>query len=64
MDKEILSRFLNQKIELVNDENFVLYGKIIVVYDGCIEFFTNGKTRVLSFERIKEIRPLGGRHDF
>lgn len=57
MDKEILKRFLNKKIQLINDENFVLYGKIIEIHDGYIEFFTDGKTRILSFERIKEIRP-------
>ena len=61
MDKEILTRFLNQKIELVNDENFCLHGKIIAVYDDTIEFFTLGQLRIISFDRIKEIRTTGGR---
>ena len=62
MDKEILKRFFNQKIVIINDENFCLHGRIIGVYTDYIEFFTDGKTRILSFDRIKEIRP-GGSND-
>ena len=60
MDEQILKRFLNKKIELINDENFCLHGRITGVYDGYIEFLTDGKTRILSFNRIKEMRPLAG----
>ena len=60
MDEKILERFLNKKIVLINDENFCLHGRIIGIHDNYIEFFTDGNTRVLSFGRIKEIRPLGG----
>lgn len=60
MDNELLSRFINQKVELINDEHFVMTGRITAVHDSFLEFFTGGKTRILSFDRIREIRPLRG----
>ena len=61
MDKEILTRFLNRKIILINDEHFALHGKITGIYEDYIEFFTDGHVRILDFDRILEIRPYGGR---
>lgn len=58
MDKTVLERFLGITIILVNDENFVLHGRITKIYDNCVDFLTDGETRVLSFDRIKEIRPM------
>jgi len=60
VDKEILERFLNSHVQIVNDEHFVISCKIIAVYNDTVAVFSNGKTRYLSFDRIKEIRPLGG----
>ena len=59
--KESLGQFLNQKVKLVKDDGFVIWGKIIAIHDDCIEFFTDDRTIVLSFDRIKEIVPLGRR---
>lgn len=61
--KDVLQQFLNQKVKLVKDDGFVIWGKIIAVHDDCIEFFTDGRTTVLSFDRIKEIVPLDRRGD-
>lgn len=61
MDKEVFNRFLNSRVQIVNDEHFVMSGRIIEVYDDTIAFFTDGKTVYLSFDRIKEVRPQGGR---
>lgn len=57
--EEVLKSFLNTKVKLVKDDNFVIYGRIEAVYSDCIMFFTDGKTIMLSFDRIKEIVPLG-----
>jgi len=59
VDKEILDNLLNQRVLLINDENFVLTGKINAVYEDTVAFVTDGKIRYLRFDRIKEIRPLG-----
>jgi len=59
-DKEVFEKFFNTKVQIINDENFVITGRITGVYDGSISVFTDGKTVYLSFERVKEIRPLGG----
>ena len=59
MDKDALKLVLNLEVELVNDENFVKNGVITHIFDNTVAFFTRGKTIYLSFERIKEIRPLG-----
>jgi len=59
----IFEKNLNIPIQLINDENFVMKGKIIGVYNNAIAFFTDGKTIFLSFDRVKEIRPLGGHND-
>ena len=60
MDKEIFEKYLNHKIQLVNDENFVKDGVITGVFEKSISFLSNGKTCYLTFDRVKEIRPLGG----
>ena len=59
MDKKIFEKHLNKRVELVNDENFVKRGEITEIFDTSIAFLTDGKTIYLSFDRIKEIRPLG-----
>jgi len=59
LDKEILETFLNKKIQLINDEHFVISGKITRVFDNSIAFFTDGKVIYLGNDRILEIRPLG-----
>lgn len=35
-------------------------GEITDVFDSSFAFLTSGKTIYLSFDRVKEIRPLGG----
>ena len=65
MDKKIFEKNKNRRVELVNDENFVKRGEITEIFDTSIAFLTDGKTIYLSFDRIKEIRPLGReRHDY
>ena len=63
MDKEVLKKLLNIKVQIINDENFIKDGVITEVFENSISFFSNGKTYYLSFSRIKEIRPLGGQND-
>ena len=60
MDRDILKKLLNTKVQIINDENFVKVGIITEVFENSVSFFSNGKTYYLSFDRIKEIRPLGG----
>jgi hypothetical protein len=59
--KKSLQQFLNQKVKIVKDDGFVIWGEIIAIYDDCIEFFTDGRKIVLSFDRIKEVVPLNRR---
>lgn len=59
MDREILERFLNSRVQIVNDENFVINGVIKEIFSDTVAVFSDGKTRYLSFDRIKEIRPMG-----
>lgn len=58
MDKEIFERLLHQKVQIVNDEHFTLDGKIEAVFNDTIAFYTKGKIKYLSFERILEVRTL------
>ena len=58
MDKEIFEKFLKQKVQIVNDEFFTKTGIITQIFDTCIAFYSNGRTYYLSFDRIKELRPL------
>jgi len=60
MDKKIFEKHINKRVELVNDENYVKRGEITDVFDSSFAFLTSGKTIYLSFDRVKEIRPLGG----
>ena len=68
MNKKSLEKFLNRKVKLVKDDNFVISGEIKDVFDDSIEFFTDGKLIILAFSRIGEISPLkhvnnrGGNH--
>ena len=57
--KESLQQFLNQEVKLVKDDDFVIWGMITRIHDDCIEFFTDNRIMVLSFNRIKEIVALG-----
>ena len=63
MDRQILEKLKNErtKIQLVNNEFFIMKGRIIDVYDSSIAFYSDGKIRYLSFSRILEVRPLGGK---
>lgn len=63
MEKDILTRFLNQHVRLVKDDNFVISGKILSCHDDGIMFYTDNKTIFLSYSRIKEISPLGGSYE-
>jgi len=58
MDREIFEKLSGKKILIVNNENFILKGEIQAVFDNSIAFYTGGKTRFLSFDRILEIRQL------
>ena len=58
--EDVLKSFLNSHVKLVKDDNFVIYGKIKAVHSDCILFFTDDKTIMLSFNRIKEIVPIRG----
>jgi len=56
--KEVLEKYKHFQLKLVKDDNFVIYGEIIEVFDDCIEFLTDGRTIILSFDGIKEVVPL------
>ncbi len=58
MNKELLMRFLGEFVRLIKDDDFVISGRIEQVEDDFIAFHTDGRTIILSFDRIKEIRPL------
>ena len=57
MDGAVLKRYLGQKVTLIKDDDYVIFGIIKEIYDGCIIFYSDGKELALSFDRIKEIRP-------
>ncbi len=64
MDKEIFEKVLNQRVRIINDEHFVISGTVTEVYDNSIAFLNiQGNTIYLAFDRVLEIRLLGGRHD-
>ncbi len=58
LEKEILKKLQGEHIRLVKNDGFVIDGRIKAVYDNCIEFFSNGRIIILSFERISEIAPF------
>lgn len=60
LDKEVFEKVLNQRVQLVNDEHFIISGIVTEVCDHSFTFFTNGKTLFLAFDRVLEIRPLRG----
>ena len=68
MNKESLEKFKGKSSKLVKSDGFVISGEIRNVFDDSIEFFTDGKLIILSFNRIGEISPLkhvnngGGNH--
>ena len=64
VDREIFEQLLHQKVQIVNDEHFTINGRIEAVFNDTIALFTDGKTKFLSFDRILEVRPLGGKYDF
>ena len=63
MDREIFERFLNSHVQIVNDENFVINGVITEIFNNTVAVFSDDETRYLSFDRIKEIRPMRRGHD-
>ena len=58
IDKEGIKSYLHQQVKLVKSDNFVISGRVIAVYPNCIEFFTDGRKQLISFEKINEIVPL------
>ena len=58
MDQEVFQKLSGKKVLIVNDEHFILTGEIRAVFNQSIAFFTDGKERYLSFNRILEIRLL------
>ena len=64
MNREILLKLQGEHVRLVKNDGFVIDGRIKSVYDDCIEFLSDGRIRILSFDRIAEIAPFrndGGR---
>lgn len=64
VDKKIFENLIGQKVQIVNDEHFTKIGTIKQVFDSSITFFTEGKTIYLSFDRVKEIRPLRNQNNY
>lgn len=62
MNKEIVKRFVSQKVKLIRG-NHAIYGIIIAVEDDCILFETNTTTSALSLDCISEIVPHRGDSD-
>lgn len=63
LDKEIFENFFNTRVQIVKDDDFVISGRIIGIYNNAIAFFTDGKTIYMGFERVKEIKPYGENND-
>jgi hypothetical protein len=63
VDGTVLKRYLKQKVTLIKDDDFVIFGIVKEIHDGCIIFYSDGKELALSFDRIKEIRPNSTRWD-
>ena len=57
MNREICEKLTNRPIKLVKKDGFVLYGKILSVFNNCICFNSKGKTSYIAFERILELVP-------
>ena len=57
VDGSVLERYINQKVTLVKDDDYVIFGKIKEIHNNCIIFYSDGKELALSFDRIKEVRP-------
>ena len=56
--QELLKSYQGQYIKLIKDDGFLITGRIIEVSDRAIIFLSKGKRLLISFERIKEIRPI------
>lgn len=63
MDRKILTAFLHKPVSLLKSDDFLIWGKITKVSDDCILFYTDGKSILLSFDRIKEIQPQKRRQE-
>lgn len=59
MDKEIITKLLNVKIQLIKDDDFCIWGIVTEIYSDSFAFLTDGKTIFLNFNRVKEVRPRG-----
>jgi len=57
VDGDVLKRYINQKVTLIKDDDFVIFEIIKEIHNGCIIFYTDGKELAHSFNRIKEVRP-------
>lgn len=56
--KEFLEKYLGKPVRLVKDDDFVISGVIKEICNDSIIFYTDNKTVLLTFDRIKEIVPL------
>jgi hypothetical protein len=63
VDKEIFEKLLHKRVQILNDEHFTIDGRIEAVFNNAIALYTDGKTRFISFDRILEVRPYGGKND-
>ncbi len=57
MEKEIITQFLNIKVKLVKNDDFVIWGFIKEICEDGVLFFTDGKLVFISYHRIREISP-------
>lgn len=64
VDKAILESLLGEKVQIINDEHFVLIGVIKEVFDSSTSILTGGNIRYMSFDRIKEIRLISNRRGY
>ena len=55
MKGEEVKYFLNKKVKLVTDTQFVLYGEIVEVYEDSLMFKTNTTTSIIDFNAISTI---------
>lgn len=63
LEKQSIEKYKGKRSRLVKSDGFVISGEIRNVFDDSIEFFTDGKLIILSFNRIGEISPLKHVHN-
>ena len=60
MNSDLLKRYLNKQVKLVQKDGFALYGKSIEIFDDSIVFRTKQRDSVIDNDYIATIVGKGG----